>query len=454
MTKSPSTVLRVILFALVMTGSIPAYAAHYSLNDAVSYALVHNPNLNAAHQAVLAAGADRKTAQGQRLPRLDLNYVVRRSNNPLDAFADKLMGRRVTMADFQPSALNDPTASDLYATSLSLTLPIYTGGLLAAEIESAKQAETATSNQYQRRHAVTIYQVKTAYYAVQAAQRGVTIANAAVAAARRHANTTARLLRDGRIVESDDLTARVYLAAIEGAREQARTNLDLASAQLALMMGLPQGESVQVDPWTEPQTASNIPPLEELQIRALANRRDLQGTQAMVNAAAAQVNAAKAAYKPRVSLMASSNWYDDRASLDNHSWSVAGVVQMNLFAGGSDRDRVSASRYRRERLVNEMTSQKQAVREQVRAAYMRLQETSRRLAIAKGNVGRAERAVHLVDVRYGQGRTILIELLQAEHSLVAAKQEALAAALGVKDSTTQLQLADGDLATAGKGNAP
>ena len=52
--------------------------------------------------------------------------------------------------------------------------------------------------------------------------------------------------------------------------------------------------------------------------------------------------------------------------------------------------------------------------------------------------------------RYGEGRTILIDLLMAERVLVEARNEELTAGLGQELSAAQLQLAEGSLALPGE----
>ncbi len=58
--------------------------------------------------------------------------------------------------------------------------------------------------------------------------------------------------------------------------------------------------------------------------------------------------------------------------------------------------------------------------------------------------------MRLVKQRYGEGRTILIDLLMAERVLVEARNEELTASLGQELSAAQLQLAEGSLPLPGE----
>jgi outer membrane protein len=105
-------------------------AESFDREQAVRHALAHNPELLAMREQVAAAGGRTQAAQGARLPSLGLSYSARSSNNPLDAFADKLNTRSVTTPDFDPARLNHPGTSELHMTQLALRLPVYAGGRL------------------------------------------------------------------------------------------------------------------------------------------------------------------------------------------------------------------------------------------------------------------------------------------------------------------------------------
>lgn len=441
-----------LVAGVVVLGLAPAGAARaerYSLDQAVAYALEHNPGLLAAQEQALAAGALARAAQGAHAPQLDLNYVARASNNPLDAFADKLNTRRVTAADFDPARLNYPGRSELHGTELALRLPIYSGGRIGAEVRGAAETERTFVAQFGRRRDLTAYDAASAYLGAQTAQRALAVVEAAVAAAQKHADTTATLLRQGRILESDHLSAQVNLAALQGRREQARTRAALALNQLKFAMGLALDVEIEIDPWSNARAAA-APDLPEIEKRALGARQDLHGGRALVDAARARVDAARAAHLPQLNLVASRNWYDSEPHAEADSWSVMGVVNLNLFAGGQLQNRIAASRHDAAHAEFQLQALESRVRNEVREAHARLHEARARLAIAESNTAKAERAVKLIDRRYGEGRTILLDVLQAERALVDTRNEALTAAFGVAAGEVALRLAEGTLAGQGR----
>lgn len=434
-----------VAFCLALGASPAIQAESFSLNQAMSHALEHNPDLLAMRAQSDAAGARSQAAAGARLPSLGVSYSARASNNPLDAFADKLNTRRVTTPDFDPARLNHPGTGDLHATQLALRMPVYSGGRLTASITSAEETEKNARLQYERAREITAFHAMRAYLNVQSAQEGLAIADDAVQAAQEHARTTAQLSREGRIVVSDKLTAEVNLAAVQSQREQAVTRQASARNQLKLVMGLPLNSEVALSPARPDIEAFNAAGLADSEARALAGRKDLAAARALSQAARSRVQAARAAHKPSVDFIATSNWYDDNPGVDSHSSSVMGVVSLDLYAGGRHQSEISAALAEDQEMQWRVQSVEQSVRNEMREAYENLREARARHATAAENVERARENVRLVKQRYGQGRTLLIDLLQAERAYTDARHEALTSRLNLEVGQAALRLAEGTL---------
>jgi len=441
----------ILSLAFVVALALPALAAAtgpLSLDEAIRHALSQNPELRTADRQAQAADARASAAKGAFLPQIGVRYMVRRSDNPLDAFADKLNTRSVDpVTDFDAQALNYPGASTVHATQLSVELPIYTGGRLIAGMREASAYAEAARLGYERRQQATAYNTLHAYRAAQAAAYARTIANDAVEAARGHAETATRLAHQGRIVASDRLTAELNLAAAEGMREQAANRQRLAIEELRLVTGLSADAELILPPWEVPAALTLTTASEQ---RALATRKDLKADEALVRASRAKITAARAVFHPQIGVVAADSWYDGNAALDNKSQSIMGVVSLNIFNGGRDWHGLTAASLDTEQAELRLEGLQQAVRGEVRAATSRLTEATARRNITALSVDKARENVRLVKQRYGEGRTILIDLLMAERVLVEARNEALTAGLGQELSAAQMQLAEGSLPLPGE----
>jgi outer membrane protein TolC len=434
--------LGLLSVGLLLTGV--AAAGPLSLDEAIAYTLAHNPELRGAHAQQAAATEARRAAEGGHWPQLNLQYSARRSDNPLDAFADKLNRRVVNpVADFSANALNEPDASTLHATELALTLPLYTGGRVSAAIREAGDNESVARHHYQRAREQAAYRTTAAYFGAQAATAGVAIASDALDAAQLHADTTARLVRERRIVASDKLTADVNLAMIRSQREQAASRATLSLNHLKLAMGAALDAEIVPPPWEDPVPGPAPEPLAAHEARAMANRVDLRAQEASLSAARARIDQARSVFMPQVGVLAGESWYDDRPALDNNSSRVMGVVSLNLYNGGRDSHQLAGARLAADEQESRLEALRSQVRVEVRAAWQSLMEARSRVEICADNVGKARDTVTQVRARYGEGRTILIDLLAAERQLVEARSEKLAASLNLKLAEAQLRLATG-----------
>ena len=436
-------IINITLFSVLSLGSAYLQAQVFDLDSAVVHALQHNPNLKAVQYQVSASDARMQASKAGHLPTLTFSHTARLSDNPLDAFADKLNTRQVTTPDFDPTLLNNPDSSTLYFTQLALRWSLYAGGRTSALLVDAEQTEKNSRLQYQREREQIAYATISAYLFVQATEQGLKIAEDAVKAARQHANTTAKLARQDRIVESDKLAAQVSLAAIRSQREQAVTRHRSALDEFKLLLGLSMDSEIKLAA-SNVNSISDDVSIEEYEKNALANRKDLAATRALVQAAQARVDAARSVYKPSLDLVVNSNWYDDDPGFDNQSSSIMGVLSFDLY-DGKNSGKIDATLAQQREMQWQLQSLEQSVQKQVRDVYNSFLESRKRLALAKNNVKTAKKTVQLVKKRYGQGRTILLDLLQAEHLYTDARIEKLTAGLNLDVSQVALPLAVGTL---------
>jgi outer membrane protein TolC len=439
-----------ILLCLPLLASTPAVAQpseRYTPDEAIAYALEHNPELSALREQTIAAAQRREAAAGARLPQLGLSLAARTSNNALEAFADKLNTRSVTTQDFDPARLNEPGYSEILTGQLGLRWPVYTGGRLGAQVDGAAQNAQATGLHYERAREVIAFNTLRAYRSVQFADQGLAVAEDAVVAAAGHARTTAQLTREGRIVSADKLTAEVNLAALESAQAQARARLERARNQLRHVMGLPSGAALAVVPYASahaPPTA-HPPEVTAVEGAAFAARKDLTAARALRGAAQSKIEAARAAHRPQIDVIATHNRFTN-SDANDYSNNVMGVLALDLYSGGRISAEVAAAAAEAKEAEWRVAAQEQAIRNDVREALEMLREARARHAIATGNVERARETVRQVQARYGQGRTILIDLLQAERALIEARNEELSARFNLEIGQAALELAQGALA--------
>ena len=439
--KKYSLLQLALIASLVLSYSSASSAEVISQEQAVAYALENNPVLKGAASGVRSSSEQIKSAEAGKLPVIDLDYGLLYSDNPLVSFGSKLNNRSVVAEDFSPDNLNDPGFSDNYFADLILKLPLYTGGKITADIEEARAKHASAQAQQDRTKSTVIYQVKRAYLLAQAAQEAIDIARGSTDAARKHVKTTSQLLAENRTVVSDNLTAKVYYTSVKGVISQAERQYTQALNALKQAMGKDLSADIDVKPLQSKSQTTELPAISVAESRALTNRNDLKASDQSITAAEARMRIASSASKPQLGLEARGSLYADDPLVDELSWGVLAVAKINLFSGGANKSRVSAAREESNKLQAEKTGKELEIRKEVRNAYASISEGKTRVKLAVSNLSDAQNAVALVNERYGEGRTILIDLLQAEQALMKSKSESLNSRLLLEASKLELQFA-------------
>ncbi|MHB1671938.1 MAG: TolC family protein [Acidiferrobacter sp.] len=430
--------------ALGLAGS-QATARSFTLSQAVDFALTHNSMTQVAQARRGAARAALKLADDQGMPQASVSYGYLFSNNPLEALSAELERRQVSATAFTPSTLNHPGVTKLGTTTLSLSWPVYSGGAIQAGVRAGRYARQAARGNALRARQAIMAQVIQSYEGVLVARQALVVAQKAVAAARHHARTARYLYSRGRIVHSEALMASVNLGANEGMVAEARGNVRIAVDNLSAAMGAPAALAIQVPNATLEVVAPPTQDVMRLYQRALAHRPDLKALRALAQAARAQAQAARDRSSVQVRLMAQTQWFSETPGLRHNAWSVGAVISKSLYDGHRNQDHAAVLEERAAELDAQVAGLRARIHNEVLRAYENMHIAMTRYRIADANVARARQAVAVTQVRYGEGRTILLDLLNAEHDLVQAREARLAALYALVANRAALAEACGTL---------
>ena len=424
------------------------FAQVFSLPQAVGFALTHNSAAAVARAQVGAAKSEARMARSQGDPRASVSYGYLFSNNPLEALSAELDRRQVTVQDFVPYTLNHPGTTRLGTTTLSLSWPLYTGGALHESIQAGRFGQEAADHLAKRTKQRIIANVVYAYEGLIMAKAAVRVAHKAAVAAKGHASTAQYLYAHGRIVHSDALTASVNLGANEGLLAEARGDVETATENLALAMGAPGNLVIQV-----PGHSLGVVALPQKELgyylnEALSQRPDLKALRAQARAMRARARAVRAQSSVHVMVTAQSQWFSETPALRNNAWTVGAVISKSLYDGHHNQDHADVLQERAAALDGQLAGLVSRIHYDVTKAYENMQTAQRRYVIAQDNVTRAKQAVALVRVRYGEGRTILLDLLSAEQGLVQAREAELGALYALTSNRAALEAACGTLSMA------
>ncbi len=418
---------RLILPALVTSAlGVPALAqaemgTDLTLVDAVKQALEKQPALRAANHQVAAAAAGVDQARAGFLPRADFSEGLTRSDNPVYAFGSLLNQGRFTQADFAVDRLNHPDAISNWRTNIGGSLPLFMGGRTLLGYQQAELNREAAERGRARVEQEVIFGVVRTYDGVLLAREAQLTVEAAVKTAEANLSAAEARYESGLVVASDALAARVRLARLKEEAIAAANQVRLSDAALNEAMGLPLDQAHRITGQLE------LPPLryeglEGLESLAKERRPDYHQATLEEQRLEKEVLRAKGALLPTLHAVANYEINNHRFSSEGQdSWSLGVLLNWNLFSGGLDRARIAEARANQQRAAAQRERFGNAIALEVRDAFLALQTARERVGVARQAVASAEESLRIVQDRYDSGLTTIVELLDSETALTAAR---------------------------------
>jgi len=189
---------------------VPVAALADSVDGLIASALKGRPDLAAARSQAEAARASIGEARSSLLPSLNLNATTGRTY-----------------------ATTIPNGANSYNVGVELSIPLFSGFSRQYDLRAAQfQAEAATARSETLRQQV-VYQVFSAYYALQTSTRRVRTAEDLVASAQQSNDVALARYKAGVGTVLDLLAAQSALASARAQRVDARLNWSVSLAQLA-----------------------------------------------------------------------------------------------------------------------------------------------------------------------------------------------------------------------------
>jgi len=454
--------MRLTVPALVLALALPpgsaaaTNAVRLDFGRAVDMTLASSPTLQESRGQVRAARGAATAAEGRRWPRLSASLAAARSNDALTVFGYKLSQRAVTFADFgaaqytgagslnvAPNALNYPGAYDNFNTRLQVEWPLYAGGRFSATVAEARAAIKAAENGNDAARQAVILEVLRAYEGVRAATAQLMVARRARAAAASYLAMARKRYHQGTSIKSDVLTAQVGFDQSRLASRSASNQLESVREYLRILVGLPVGTDIAIGPPAEPEMPTA--PLAVLQGRAAARNPTLLELRSRVTSSRAAVSSEKAAYLPRLSLVASRDWNDRTFGLSAPSYTIAGVLSWDIFDFGTRRGSVAQARGNLDADEARARAYEQKLQVELDRTWRSAREAVDRVAVNRTVVEQAGEAQRILQLRFGQGLATITALLDGQARLEQAESDLLAARYHLRLSRAALLAELGEL---------
>ncbi|WP_223905851.1 TolC family protein [Geobacter sp. AOG1] len=431
-----------IWLVLILPCGAFAESGRLGLDESIRLALEKNHLLKAALYERKAADRSVSISRGAYLPRVYLEETAAVTNSPTRTFMMKLDEGRFTDRDFLINNLNNPGSYRDFRTAFTLEQPLLDFRIGRA-LDMARAEDASRSFTLERRRQDVAFLVYGAYLEVQKAKASLAVADQAVRDAREHQRLAQVRTAAGVGLKSDELRTRTFLSEMEQQQITAGNNVLLGKLRLAQATGMETGETIDT---TEELGAPVLKyTSQELVQEALATRPDLKELESGTEKASAAVGMARSAYLPTVygSATYQLNDHDVPFGRDNDSWVVAANLRWDLFDGMRRYNEVGRAQMQLSATAEYLENYRKEVALQVQEAYLRREETGKRLEVARHTVLDAEETVRLVSRRYENALATSVELLDAQTALNRTRVQLVDTESGYALATARLYHAAG-----------
>lgn len=449
--QRPITIPTAILAALLplLLAAPPAAAAEVpeggSLGLAQAMATARDRAREvAAAEARHAASLERvDEARGYRWPTVRLQEIWMRTDSPAEAFALTLNQERFSFPAFVAGDPNAPDPVESATTRLELELPLYTGGELATRVRQAELAAEASGAEAGRSADAAALAAAEAWLMLSQAREQSGLLERSLATVEAHVELARAYVEQGMLVRSELLRAEVERARIADLLEAARGGARVARAALAFRLGA-EGDPPDWQLAPVPPPDGGPAPLEDW-LDGVSDRPDLEAAQRRARAAELEIEVKKAARLPRVGLVVRGDLVDD-SPFGDHGDSTAVIAQgsLDLWAGGRHRAAVAAAEADAESARQQVALFAEAVRLQVREAWVNADSARRRHATALDALDAARETERIVEERFRRGVARTIDLLDAATARREAETRELVARADAQLAALRLAVAAGE----------
>jgi len=367
-------------------------SAPLTLKESIGIALQKSPTLQAAQSAIKEARYRRLGTVSDFLPQVNMQYSYTR--------LDK--APTMTIPPNPPFTIG---TKDNYNWNTSVTQPVFTGGALINSYLLAKIGVDSAKVEFEQTKFDLVLQVKVAYYAVLTTEKGLEVAEQAVAQLDAHYTVAQAFFEVGIIAKNDVLQVEVELAQTRQNLIKAQHALEVARAVFNTLLRRGINEPVRLAEALEytPMTID----LDVLIEEAFRERPELKLSDLGIKSAKKEVGIAASKLVPQLSIVFTYAREGDEPSVngsrfqrDADSWNVMGVAQWNIWDWGKAWWGVGESKARVFQAECALEQVKDSVRLDVQAASLKVTEAKKNIQVAETAVSQAEENFRINEERY------------------------------------------------------
>ncbi len=392
--------------------------------------------------------------EGIRLA-LERNYSIEASASDLDS---AYWGLREARRNAGPKASWSSSAykvggkayegwphDGLYANQFSLSMPVYSGGMVENNIKAAEMGLSGAELELERTKQNIRNTVSKDYYNILKCRSEVEVYQESVNNLKAHLDNVDAKFRAGVVAQKDVLSSEVSLAQGKQQLVTAVNDLHVAVATFNKDVGLPmETETVPREQLAYEQYTATLPECDDY---ARLHRPDLFQKQFNLHQKKAEMDVAKSGMRPKVDAAVSRNiggsspFKNDNITSD--SWSAGLSLKWNVFDSGVTTAQVNRKKSAVHRAEAELKDKVNSVKLEVHTAYLNMRAAEENIGTMQEALTKAQEDYRIEMVRYEAGVGTNLEVMDAQDKLVSAKGKYISALYKYNTSKASLDTAMG-----------
>lgn len=484
---------RITSLLLLLGATLSSYAQQVlTLDSCRALALANNKELRISQEKVNAAHYEKKAAFTNYLPKIDLTGGYMRTQKEISLLSDEQkqsISNIGTTAGAQLQeqikqlAASDPVLGsllqplqgvipgltaglngvgqglvDAFRTdtrnmtvgAATLTQPLFMGGKIIAYNKITKYAERLAESQHATGMQDLILQTDQIYWQIISLVNKKKLAENFLGLVQKLDSDVDKMIKEGVATKADGLSVKVKVNEAEMMLTQVDNGLNLSKMLLCQLCGLPletdfqlADESMKDLPLPNTYTEANVS-------TALSNREELKSLELASEIYRQKVNVVRADFLPSVALTA--NYLVTNPSLVNGfenkfrgMWAAGIVVKIPVFHWGEGIYKVKAAKAEANIARYKLEDIKEKVELQVTQNSYKVNESTKKLALAEKNMEKAEENLRYANLGFKEGVIPTSNVLEAQTAWFSAQAGKIDAQIDVKMSELYLNKSMGIL---------
>jgi NodT family efflux transporter outer membrane factor (OMF) lipoprotein len=388
------------------------------LDSLVDQARKGNADLRTMEARIRSARAAARRAGAPAAPRLDVGGTYARARPSENSISDS--AKRFTDA-------GDPT--DVYTTSFDMSWEPDLFGRVRRGVEAAWADAAAVEEDRRAMEVALVADVAQSWFDLGEADAQAAILAETADLLRRTLDIVRTRLDAGLVSEVDLRRTEADLSVAVSRIPEAERRRAVAENRLALLLGKPPG----LRPKGRAPASFDVPAEIPVGIPAqlLERRPDVRAAERRLVATNARVGEAIADFYPRVTIVGRAGYSsisgDELARWGSRIWSITPSVSLPLLDGGEREYRLLESEAQRDAATSEWHASILRALNEVGDAMVSIDARKRTREAARETVTANQRSVELATVRYSEGITSFLEVLDAQRAYALTRLDLLRA---------------------------